>query len=139
MYLAKSIVPEIRNLPFDPTKESMDIIEFFKNDLPHRDECNYNFRKYGLNTQDGSLVLATHNFEVRAFFQIKSCVRFEHADGVYHGKFIIYRETIKLVTPIKFEEIQKIDLNFEKYPNVKQYININKLNEIIALLDKYTI
>jgi 5-methylcytosine-specific restriction protein A len=144
MFILNNVVPEIRIIPMSKSdefdNETIEGVqqEYFFNDLIYRQDCKYYYRKQGINSRDGSLVLFQYDNKIIASAQLKDVEKYDDIKvgeyGEYSGAIVFYKETIQVFQPIEANELKNIDLKFNKFSQTKQFLNINNLEQILNLL-----
>lgn len=135
-------IKEIRLLPMSSKFEFPDMMHkeiqenFFLGALVNEKDGYYNFRSSGINTPSGTLILFQINNAVIASAKLIKIVRYEKPlDGIYNGAYVFDTDTIRVFEPITSEEIRKIDGKFNNFSQVKQKLDSNKYDEIMALIN----
>ncbi|MEI7884757.1 MAG: HNH endonuclease [Clostridia bacterium] len=135
-------IKEIRLLPMSSKYEfpNMNYKEiqdsFFLNALIHEKDGQYNFRNSGINTTSGTLILfQIENAIIASAKLIKIIKHNKPIDGIYSGAYVFDTNSIRIFEPITAEEIRRIDQKFNNFTQVKQKLDSNKYEEIMALID----
>lgn len=144
MFILDKKVEEIRIIPMSRSDEfdnqTIEEVQqqYFLNDLVYRQDCKYYYRKSGINSIKGSLILFQYDNKIIASAQLKNIEKYDEIQGgqygEYRGAITFYDETIQVFTPIEVDELKSIDLNFKKFSQTKQFIDVNNLKQIIELL-----
>lgn len=96
----------------------------------------YNYRNHGFDTPKGTLVLFQFNNCIIASAILNKVERFSTIkDNRYKGCFTFDVETIKVFEPILTTELHSIDENFNRFSQSKKYIDSNKREEIMSLIN----
>ncbi len=131
-------VPEIRIIPMSTEEfhnESIEEVqqEYFLNCLTYRENCKYYYRKQGINSSNGSLILFQYDNKIIASSQLNGIEN--DKCGEYNGSILFYKDTIEIFEPIGSNELKKIDSKFKNFSQAKQFLDINKLSQILSLLE----
>ncbi|MBP2660984.1 MAG: endonuclease protein [Firmicutes bacterium] len=132
---------EIRILPMSKDEEfpewsvaDMQKKYFLKNLIEK--EGYYYYRKSGINSSDGSLVLFQFNNLIIAMARIIKNEKYNvPVDGLYYGAHIFDTDSITIFEPITFDEIYTIDNTMQPFSQVKQRINYKHLERILRLIE----
>lgn len=145
MFILNKKVEEIRIIPMSRSDEfdnqTIEEVQqqYFLNDLVYRQDCKYYYRKSGINSIKGSLILFQYDNKIIASAQLKSIEKYDEIQsgqyGEYRGAIAFYDETIQVFTPIEVDELKSIDPKFKKFSQTKQFIDVNNLKQIIDLLN----
>ncbi|MBV1819988.1 hypothetical protein [Clostridium cochlearium] len=145
MFILNKTVPEIRILPMSKSNEfdneSIEQVqqEYFSNDLVYRQDCKYYYRNSGIKSRKGSLILFQYDNKIIASAQLEGVEKYDKVKsgeyGEYSGGIGFYKDTIQVIHPIEANELKNIDSNFQKFSQTKQFLDINKLNQILDLLE----
>ena len=144
MFILKNVVPEIRIIPMSKSTEfDNETIEqvqqqYFLNDLIYKQDCKYYYRKSGIKSRDGSLILFQYDNKIIASAQLRDVEKYEEIKegkyGEYSGEIAFYKETIQVFKPIEANELKNIDRRFNKLSQTKQFLNTKKLKQFLDLL-----
>ncbi|MCD2347197.1 HNH endonuclease [Clostridium guangxiense] len=131
-------VPEIRIMPMSTEEFNNELIEevqeeYFLNCLTYREDCKYYYRKQGINSSNGSLILFQYDNKIIASAQLNGIQNDKY--GEYKGSILFYKDTIEIFQPIEANELTNIDCKFQRFSNSKQFLDINKLSQILSLLE----
>ncbi|PKM51961.1 MAG: hypothetical protein CVV02_04910 [Firmicutes bacterium HGW-Firmicutes-7] len=109
---------------------------FFLNSLIHEKDGHYNFRSSGINTPSGTFILFQIDNAVIASAKLIKIIKHDKPiDGIYNGAYVFDINSIRVFEPITSEEIRRIDQKFNNFSQVKQKLDSNKYEEIMALID----
>lgn len=146
MFILNKTVPEIRILPMSKSdefdNESIEQVqqEYFLNDLVYRQDCKYYYRKSGIKSRKGSLILFQYDNKIIASAQLEAVEKYDKVKsgeyGEYSGGIGFHKDTIQVIHPIEANELKNIDSHFQKFSQTKQFLDINKLNQILYLLEE---
>lgn len=133
---------EIRLLPMSVAFEFPDMDykeiqnQFFLNDLIYQKKGEYLFRKYGMNAEEGSLVLFQIDNKIIASANLIKVDKFKKVKyKLYKGAYYFDVDTIKVFEPITANELYEIDSNFKRFSQVKQHIDSSKHELIMDLIN----
>ena len=104
--------PEVRILPMDSVKEFKTlkaVREFFLKELP-LGECDYCYRKSGLNTKSGAIVLFQFKAKLVALAKYKDIESWNSPKSIdnrlYYGRFFFNASSIMVFDPISLDVVQ---------------------------------
>ncbi len=138
-------IQEIRLLPMDKEEEfktEADVRKFLAADLIQRDG-KYYYRERGIIVENGyALILFQYDGAVIGYGVLKDVVKDECAD-VIDGKTIEYKGYLQFFTisvhnveKITLAEITKISNNIKKFSQSKQFIEMERFDQVYSLLRK---
>lgn len=132
----------IRILPMDKEEEFKEINniqalqnDFFLNDLAHRENGQYCYKKNGMAT-DGclTLVLFQYNNHIVACADLLKVSKFKEARGNYNGAFDFDTNSIKVFDELNNEEINNIFCADIKFGQTKHYLDSQYQNNFFNSL-----
>lgn len=138
-------IQEIRLLPMDKEEEfktEADVRKFLAADLIQRDG-KYYYRERGIIVENGyALILFQYDGAVIGYGVLKDVVKDECTD-VIDGKTIEYKGYLQFFTisvhnveKITLAEITKISNNIKKFSQSKQFIEMERFDQVYSLLRK---
>ncbi len=109
---------------------------FFMNTLINEKCGRYNFRSSGINAPAGTLVLFQIDNAIIASAKLIESIKYdEPMDDIYNGAYIFDIGTVRVFEPITAEEIRRIDQKFNNFSQVKQKLDSNRYDEMMALIN----
>lgn len=136
-------VPDIRILPMSKKEEFQgnSILkvqqEYFEYNLINKRDSKFYYISSGLKKSPGSLILFQYDNKIIASAQLKDREEYNPLyEGRYKGALILYGETIQVFEPIELSEIQSIDPKITEFSRTKWFVDINKINDILLLLEE---
>lgn len=137
MFKLVQTVQEIRIMPmsksgeFDNQTITQVQQEYFLKDLFNRQDCEYHFKKAGIKSFNGSLILFQYDNKIIASAQLKNVEKYDKIKNKkFSGEITFYKDTIQVFEPIDENELKKIDQNFKKFSNVKQFLGVNNFKQL---------
>lgn len=124
-------IPNIRILPMDKDehtkmpKEEVQI-EFFIKDLSNREEGEFKYKKRGMDSKKGELVLFQYDNSIIALAILNIVKKFKPQIDEYKGAYYFDTDSIAVFKPIDKNEIKLIWNDFKGFGNAKKNLDPSK-------------